>query len=42
MGGPHAEVSVVESVEGMIKQIGYHSIENTGTYMDFQGNKLPW
>ena len=42
MGGPHAEVSVVESVEGMMKQIGEHSIENTGTYMDFQGNILPW
>ena len=42
MGGPHAEVSVVESVEGMMKQIGAHSIENTGAYMDFQGKILPW
>ena len=42
MGGPHAEVSVVESVEGMMKQIKHHSIENTGMYMDFQGNILPW
>lgn len=42
MGGPNAPVSIDESIKGMMKVIDTTDIGNTGTFLNFDGNELPW
>ena len=42
MGGPNAPVSIDESVKGMMKVIDTTDIRNTGTFLNFDGQGLPW
>ena len=42
MGGPNAPISVDISVEGMMKVIHTTGINNTGTFLNFDGNELHW
>jgi NAD(P)-dependent dehydrogenase (short-subunit alcohol dehydrogenase family) len=42
MGGPDAEVSVRDSVEGMLKVIDDLTEEQNGKFLDWHGEELPW
>ena len=42
MGGPNAPVSIDESIKGMMKVIDATDIRNTGTFLNFDGQELPW
>lgn len=42
MGGQSASVSVEESVEGLYRLIGNLTLADSGAYLDFEGNQLPW
>lgn len=42
MGGPDAEISVKESVEGMMAVIDGLTPEQSGAFLDWQGQPLPW
>ena len=42
MGGPNAPVSIDESIKGMMKVINMTDIRNTGTFLNFDGQGLPW
>ena len=42
MGGPNAPVSIDESIKGMMKVIDTTDIRNTGTFLNFDGQGLPW
>ena len=42
MGGPNAPVSIDESIKGMMKVIDATDIRNTGTFLNFDGQGLPW
>ena len=42
MGGPEAPVQVRDSVEGMLRIIDDLSEEQSGTFLDWQGQELPW
>jgi len=42
MGGPSAKISVDESVEGLYRAINGLEYENTGAFLDYQGEPLPW
>lgn len=42
MGGPEAPVQVRDSVEGMLRIIDGLSEEQNGTFLDWQGQELPW
>ena len=42
MGGPGGWIDVKESVSGMIDQILNLSIQNTGRYIDYDGNPIKW
>ena len=42
MGGPDAEVSVKDSVEGMLGIIDDLTPEQDGSFVDYQGEELPW
>ena len=42
MGGEHAPVELGESVEGMLKLIYSHSLEDSGRFVQYDGVDLPW
>ena len=42
MGGPNAPVQIDESVKGMMKVIETTDINNTGTFLNYDGKELPW
>ena len=42
MGGPQASTSPQDSAAGLLQRFDALSIETTGIYEDFQGNKLPF
>lgn len=42
MGGPNAVNSVEESVTGMRVVIAQMKLENTGSYLNFDGEDIPW
>ena len=42
MGGPNAPVSIDESIKGMMKVIDTTDIRNTGTFLNYDGQGLPW
>jgi len=42
MGGPDAEVSVKDSVDGMLNVIDNLTAEQNGAFLDYQGEELEW
>ena len=42
MGGPNAPVSIDESVERMIEVIETTDIKDTGKFLNYHGQELPW
>ena len=42
MGGTNAPVSIDESIKGLMKVIDTTDIRNTGTFLNFDGQGLPW
>ena len=42
MGGAHAPIDVQTSVNGMMQRIKELNLENTGTYVQFDGTPVPW
>lgn len=42
MGGPNAEISAADSVDGMRKVIEKLSLKDTGSFKNFEGKLLPW
>ena len=42
MGGPNALISTETSVRGMIAVIGNADSSDSGTFVNYQGDKLPW
>jgi NAD(P)-dependent dehydrogenase (short-subunit alcohol dehydrogenase family) len=42
MGGPNAPVGVQESVAGMLEQIMTITIEESGRFVEYTGQVLPW
>ncbi len=42
MGGENAPIRTVDSVQGMLNLIDRLSIENTGSFLTWEGNVLPW
>lgn len=42
MGGPNAQLSVEDSVGGLLQVIGTLSAADTGTYRNYAGRVLPW
>lgn len=42
LGGPHAHNSVEEAVEGVRAVLDRLTIEDTGTYWNYDGTRLPW
>lgn len=42
LGGPQAPLEPTESARGLVKVIGGLSLADTGRFIDYQGNPLPW
>jgi len=42
MGGPNAEITVEQSVAGMITHIERLRIDESGSFLNYRGEKLPW
>jgi NAD(P)-dependent dehydrogenase (short-subunit alcohol dehydrogenase family) len=42
MGGPNAKITTEQSVAGMLEQIDALSTENSGSFLNWDGNDLPW
>lgn len=42
MGGENAPTDPAESVKGILKVISNASLRDSGRYLDFEGNELPW
>lgn len=42
MGGPNAPTTAEESVRGMITEITRRGPEDSGAFIDFQGQSIPW
>ena len=42
MGGPNAPLSVQESVSGIIGTLDALSLADTGVFIDYQGERVPW
>lgn len=42
MGGPNAQVPPAESVAGMRRIIDRLGPEDSGAFMDFRGQPIPW
>jgi NAD(P)-dependent dehydrogenase (short-subunit alcohol dehydrogenase family) len=42
MGGPGAPTPVAESVAGVLRAIDALTVAHTGSYVDWQGGRLPW
>jgi hypothetical protein len=41
MGGPNAEITVEQSVAGMITLIERLGIDESGSFLNYRGEKLP-
>ncbi len=42
MGGPAAHIEVSAAIQGVIKQLDGMSLEHSGEFLSFDGQKLPW
>ena len=42
MGGPNALISIDESIDGMMSVIEKTDIKNTGQFLNYDGNEIPW
>ena len=42
MGGEHAPVELVDSVEGMMKLINAQTLDDPGKFFQYDGVELPW
>ena len=42
MGGPNAEISTDESVSGLKSILQSAGLEQTGQFIEFNGNRIPW
>ena len=42
MGGPNALISVDQSIDGMMSVISSTNIKNSGQFLNYDGNKIPW
>ncbi|MFH1853302.1 MAG: SDR family oxidoreductase [Candidatus Neomarinimicrobiota bacterium] len=42
MGGPDAPLTVSESIAGMLQVIDQAGIADSGKFIDYRGNELPW
>ncbi len=42
MGGPHAEISTEQSVRGISRVIHRATIEDSGTFFEYDGSLVPW
>jgi NAD(P)-dependent dehydrogenase (short-subunit alcohol dehydrogenase family) len=42
MGGPNANLSPAESVEGMLRTLAGLSVEDSGGYFNHDGSRIPW
>lgn len=42
MGGPEAKLEVSEGVEGVLKVVASVTPENTGQFLNYKGEQLPW
>jgi NAD(P)-dependent dehydrogenase (short-subunit alcohol dehydrogenase family) len=42
MGGPNAQVAPTESVAGMRRVLEALTPEQSGTFVDFRGDPIPW
>lgn len=42
MGGPNAPISPEESVKGLRKVLSKVTLKNTGSFVSYEGKKLPW
>jgi len=42
MGGENAPLQPIESIEGVIGVVEKSTIEDTGKFLDWKGNELPW
>ena len=42
MGGEHAPVELVDSVEGMMKLINAQTLNDSGKFFQYDGVELPW
>ena len=42
LGGSSAPLTPQESIQGMIKVIDSLTLNDTGKYLDWQGNESPW
>jgi NAD(P)-dependent dehydrogenase (short-subunit alcohol dehydrogenase family) len=42
IGGPNALISTAESVQGMLRVVDGLKLEDSGAYLDYEGDGLPW
>jgi NAD(P)-dependent dehydrogenase (short-subunit alcohol dehydrogenase family) len=42
MGGPHAPTPVAESVRGLLRVIDGLTFEQSGSFLDYRGEQVPW
>ncbi|XP_071670510.1 C-signal-like isoform X2 [Patagioenas fasciata] len=42
MGGPQSQITVEESVKGMLKVLSSASEKDTGTFLTWEGKVMPW
>ena len=42
MGGPNALISVDQSIDGMMSVISNTNIKNSGQFLNYDGNEIPW
>jgi NAD(P)-dependent dehydrogenase (short-subunit alcohol dehydrogenase family) len=42
MGGPHAQVTVADSVSGMLRLLQCAKPEHSGRFFNYDGSELPW
>lgn len=42
MGGPDALISTTESVQGMLRVVDGLKLEDSGSFIDYEGDGLPW
>lgn len=42
MGGPNAPLSAPESIERMITTMEQISVEKSGSFLNYDGEEIPW
>lgn len=42
MGGPNADIDVAESIAGCLRVIDALTLGDSGSFRDYQGQRLPW